>query len=143
MLKKILPVFGLIVLLALMVGALTAAAPPPPVTPNTRFELVSGLPTTMKVGEEYTVVVRVTSDVPFSSVHANPSFAYPGKGVVAIQGGDRAGAGTSATVQITYKAKSSTSSMEGGFAPVFFVIGVRYGGGVIAVQRYEFNVLVP
>jgi hypothetical protein len=120
-------------------GLLTAAAP----LPVTDFTLVSGLPSTMTVGETYTVVVLVESDVPFSSVHANPSFQFPGKGVVAVQGGDRAGSGTSATLEITYKAKSDTSRMPGGFAPVYFVVGVRYGGGYVAVQEYVFNVTVP
>jgi hypothetical protein len=97
----------------------------------------------MNVGDTYTVVVQVDSDVPFSSVHANPSFQFPGKGVVAVQGGDRAGSGTSATLEITYKAKSDTSRMPGGYAPVYFVVGVRYGGGYVAVQEYLFNVTVP
>lgn len=130
---------SLVGLAILMTGLLTAAAP----APNTTFTLESGLPSTMNVGETYTVVVQVDSDVPFSSVHANPSFQFPGKGVVAIQGGDRAGSGTSATLEITYKAKTDTSTMPGGYAPVYFVVGVRYGGGVIVVQEYLFNVTVP
>ncbi|MEW6085117.1 MAG: hypothetical protein AB1607_11030 [Chloroflexota bacterium] len=139
MLKKIVSISGLVVLSVLLTGALTAAAVPAPT-----FTLVTELPATMNVGEEYTVVVRVDSPgIPFMSVHANPSFAYPGKGVVAVQGGDRATAGTSAVLEITYRAKSSTVAMTGGYAPVFFVVGVRYGGGVVVVQRYEFNVKVP
>lgn len=130
---------ALIGLMVLMTGALSAAAP----LPVTTFTLVSGLPSTMNVGDTYTVVVQVDSDVPFSSVHANPSFQFPGKGVVAVQGGDRAGSGTSATLEITYKAKSDTSRMPGGYAPVYFVVGVRYGGGYVAVQDYVFNVTVP
>lgn len=130
---------GLIALMVLVTGALSAAAP----LPVTTFTLISGLPSTMNVGDTYTVVVQVDSDVPFSSVHANPSFQFPGKGVVALQGGDRAGSGTSATLEITYKAKSDTSKMPGGYAPVYFVVGVRYGGGYVAVQEYLFNVTVP
>jgi hypothetical protein len=137
--KKIAAMLGLILVLVLGNGLLTAAAP----VPDTTFTLVSGLPPTMNVGETYTVVVQVESDVPFSSVHANPSFQFPGKGVVAVQGGDRAGSGTSATLEITYKAKSDTSRMPGGYAPVYFVVGVRYGGGYVAVQEYLFNVTVP
>lgn len=137
--KKLSSIAGLIGLAILMTGLLTAAA----TVPNTTFTLVSGLPSTMNVGETYTVVVRVDSDIPFSSVHANPSFQFPGKGVVAVQGGDRAGSGTSATLEITYKAKSDTSRMPGGYAPVYFVVGARYGGGVVVVQEYQFNVTVP
>ena len=139
MIKKIYSMAGLIGLMALLTGMLTAAAP----LPVTSFTLLSELPGTMNVGDTVTVRVQVDSDVEFSSVHANPSFRYPGKGVVAIQGGDRAGSGTSATLEITYKAKSDTSRMEGGFAPVHFVIGVRYGSGYVAVQDYVFNVTVP
>lgn len=137
--KKLFLFTGMIGLAILMTGFLSAAAP----LPNTTFTLVSGLPSTMVVGETYTVVVQVDSDIPFSSVHANPSFQFPGKGVVAVQGGDRAGSGTSATVEITYKAKTDTSKMPGGYAPVYFVVGVRYGGGYVAVKEYLFNVTVP
>ena len=143
MIKKFAFVFGIILALVLSTGVVTAAPPTPP-TPDTTFTLVSGpLPATMNVGDVFTVVVQVDSDVPFNSVHANPSFQFPGKGVVAVQGGDHAGSGTSATVEITYKAKSDTSRMPGGFAPVFFVVGVRYGGGFVAVQQYQFDVTVP
>jgi hypothetical protein len=137
--RKVFIYAGLIGLMILMTGVLSAAAP----LPNTTFTLVSGLPSTMNVGDTYMVVVQVDSDVPFSSVHANPSFQFPGKGVVAVQGGDRAGSGTSATLEITYKAKSDTSRMPGGYAPVYFVVGVRYVGGYVAVQDYVFNVTVP
>ena len=142
MIKKFAFVLGLVIVLVLSTGVVNAAPPAPP-TPNVTFTLVSGLPSTMNVGDVYTVVVQVDSDVPFGSVHANPSFQFPGKGVVAVQGGDHAGSGTSATLEITYKAKSETSRMPGGFVPVFFVVGVRYGGGVIAVQSYQFDVTVP
>jgi hypothetical protein len=97
----------------------------------------------MNVDETATVIVQVESDVPFNSVHASPSFQFPGKGVVAVKGGDRAGSGTSATLEITYKAKTDTSKMPGGYAPVYFVVGVRYGGGAVVVQEYVFNVTVP
>jgi hypothetical protein len=137
--KRLILLAGLACLAILMTGLLTAAAP----APNVEFTLVSELPSRMNVGETYTVVVQVESVVPFSSVHANPSFQYPGKGVVAVQGGDRAGSGTSATLEITYKAKTDTSKMEGGYAPVYFVVGVRYGGGVVVVKEYLFNVTVP
>ena len=123
----------------LIIGLLTAAAP----TPNTTFTLVQGLPETLHVGETYTVIVQVDSDQQFISAQALPSFQYPGKGVVAVQGGSRSGSGTSATLEITYLAKSSTARMENGVAPVHFVVGVRYGGGYVAVQDYVFYVAVP
>ena len=137
--KRIFSIVGLAVLVVLLTGILSAATP----VPQTTFTLVQGLPETMSVGETVTVIVQVESDLPFTSVHANPSFQFPGKGVVAVQGGDRSGSGTTATVEITYKAKTDTSKMPGGVAPVYFVVGVRYGGGYVAVQEYVFNVTVP
>ena len=132
---------SVLVLVLFISGLLTAAAP----LPATTFTLVGGvgLPDTMEVGERYMVVVQVTSDQPFLGVQAMPSFAYPGKGVVAVQGGDRAGGGTTATLEVTFQAKSSTARMQGGAAPVYVVVGVRYPGGYVAVQEYLFNVTVP
>ena len=134
--KKILSV---LVLSILIVSLLTAAAP----LPNTTFTLVQGLPEVMNVGETYTVIVQVTSDQPFLFVQALPSFQYVGKGMVAVQGGDHAGRGTSATLEITYRAKSSTAQLPEGVAPVYAVVGVRYPGGYVAVQEYIFPVTVP
>ena len=131
--------FSIFVLVVITTGLLTAAGP----LPSTTFRLVDGLPDTMNVGERYTVAVEVTSDQEFLQVQALPSFAYPGKGVVAIQGGDHAGRGTSAVVEVTFEAKSSTARMPDGVAPVHVVVGVRYAGGYVAVKDYSFNVAVP
>lgn len=131
---------GWMVLMVLMTGALSAAAP----VPVTTFTLVQGLPEAMNVGDTYTVRVQVDSDQEFNSIQALPAFQFVGKGVVAIQGGDRSGRGSSATIELTFKAKSSTVNFPGGGeAPVSVVVGVRYGGGYVAVERYEFTVLVP
>ena len=134
-------IFSVLVLVLFISALLTAAAP----LPSTTIALVDGLglPATMNVGEQFTVKVAVTSDQPFLGVQAMPSFAYPGKGVVAVQGGDRAGSGNSAVMELTFQAKSSTAKMDGGAAPVFVVVGVRYPGGYIAVQEFTFNVVVP
>src|SRR5215216_7284224 len=102
--------FSVLVLALITVSFSTAATP----VPNTTFSLVQGLPTVMNVGDVYTVVVRVESDQEFISATALPSFQFPGKGVVAVQGGDRTGRGTSATLEITFKAKGSTAAMPGG-----------------------------
>jgi hypothetical protein len=131
--------FYVFCLTVFMVSVLTGAAP----TPQTTFTLVQDLPSTMSIGETQTVIVHVASDQQFISATALPSFQFPGKGVVAVQGGDRTGRGTSATLQVTFKAKGSTAAMPGGFAPVFVVVGVRYAGGYVAVQEYIFNVTVP
>jgi hypothetical protein len=137
--KRVISMVGLLALMALLTGVLTAAAP----LPVTTFTLVSGLPSTMNVGETYTVVVQVESDQPFLFAQALPSFQYVGKGVVAVQGGDHAGRGTSATLEIIFQAKSPTTKIPNGIAPVHAVVGVRYPGGYVAVQDYLFNVTVP
>jgi hypothetical protein len=137
--KRNFPYIILVLIIVLTTSLLTAAAP----MPNTTFILVQGLPSTMNVGETYTVTVQVESDQEFISAQALPSFQFPGRGVVALQGGDHAGRGTSAALEITFKAKNSTSAMPGGVAPVYAVVGVRYGGGYVAVQEYLFNVSVP
>jgi hypothetical protein len=132
--------FPVLVLALFLTGLLTAAAP----LPQTTITLVGdGLPAAMNVGDQYTVEVDVTSDQPFLGVQALPSFAYPGKGVVAVQGGAHAGGGTSAHLEVTFKAKGSTAKMENGVAPVYVVVGVRYPGGYVAVKEYLFYVAVP
>lgn len=140
MLKGILSFIRLTALVVLLTGALTAAAP----VPVTTFTLVEGLPAVMNVGETHTVTVHVDSDQEFLFAQALPSFQFVGKGVVAVQGGDHVGRDTSATLNLTFKAKSSTANFPGGgVAPVSVVVGVRYAGGYIAVQRYDFTVQVP
>jgi hypothetical protein len=133
--------FPVLVLVLFITGLLIAADP----LPNPTITLVDdiGLPPTMNVGEKVTVKVDVTSDQPFLGVQAMPSYAYPGKGVVAVQGGDHARGGTSARLEVTFQAKSSTAKMENGMAPVHLVVGVRYPGGYVAVQEYLFYVTVP
>ena len=150
--KRNISMIGLLTLMALMTGFLTAAAP----LPNTSIELLgpeelrvlndpqASTPTiAMNVGETLTVIVQVDSDQPFISAMALPSFQFPGKGVVAVQGGDRAGSGTSASLEVTLKAKGPTTKMPNGVAPVHVVVGVRYGGGYVVVKDYLFNVTVP
>ncbi len=139
MIKRLFSLIGLVALMVLLTGVLTAAAP----VPVTTFKLVQGLPSKMNVGDTYIVIVQVTSDQPFTSAQAMPDFQYAGKGVVAVQGGDRVGQNTNATLQVTFKAKSSTAKMTDGVAPVSVVVGVRYGGGYVAVQQYDFTVQVP
>jgi hypothetical protein len=150
--KRNFPYIILVLIMVLTTSLLTAAAP----LPNTSFILVEPVelqvlndpqaptPTlNMNVGETLTAKIQVDSDQQFISALALPSFQFPGKGVVAVQGGDHAGRGTSATLEITFKAKSSTARMPDGVAPVHVVVGVRYEGGYVAVQEYLFNVAVP
>jgi len=139
MIKKFFSLLGLVALMVLMTGVLSAAAP----MPVTTFALVQGLPSVMNVGDTYTVIVQVNSDLQFLSASALPDTYYPGRGVVASQGGDRTGRSTSATLAVTFVAKGATSKMADGVAPVSVVVGVRYAGGYVAVQQYDFLVQVP
>lgn len=125
---------------AILIMSLLIAASP---LPQTTFTLVQGLPAVMNVGDTSTVIVQVESNQPFLFVQALPSFQYVGKGVVAVQGGDHEGRGTSATLEVTFRAKSPTTRMPDGVAPVHLVLGVRYPGGYVAVHEYLFNVRVP
>ena len=139
--KKLFSYIGLALMMVLMTGVLTAAAP----VPDVKFELVQGLPSTMNVGESYTAIVKVTSDTEFNWVAARPSFQYAGKGVVAGQGngGERTGAGTEALLEVTYTAKSATSPMPNGEDIVYLVVGARFKGGYVASEQFQFNVTVP
>ena len=145
MTKRVLAFIGLIALMVLMTGVLTAAAP----LPVTTITLVQGLPTVMNVGETRIVELRVESDQEFIFAQALPAAYFPGRGVVAGQG-DHVGQSTEATLLIAFTAKSSTAnfpgtptSPDGGVAPVSVTVGVRYAGGYVAVQRYDFTVQVP
>src|SRR5215216_3057985 len=132
--KRLFSLFSLTMLLILMTGILTAAAP----LPTTTFTLIQGLPSTMNVGDTYTVIVQVDSDQEFLIAQALPSFQFVGKGVVAVRGGDHSGRGTSATLEVTFRAKSSTAQFPEGFAPVYVVVGARYSGGYVASERFLF-----
>ena len=146
--KRFLSVFALSILI---VSLFTAAAP----LPATTFTLVEPqelkvlndpeppIPTiTMNVGETLTVRVEVTSEQQFLFAQALPSFFFPGRGVVAVQGGDHAGSDTPATLEITYKAKSPTAAFGSNGVPVHMVVGVRYPGGGTVVRDFLFNVIV-
>lgn len=131
-----------ITLLSIILFAVSVGAGPVPYQPNITFIVRQGLPATMQVGESYTVVVEVTSDVPFISGIALPSAYYPGRYVVAAAG-DHSRGGTSTLLSVTFEARESTSQLPNAVAPVAVVAGVRLPRGYIASQRFEFLVSVP
>jgi hypothetical protein len=135
--KKLTQSTLLIALSIVFVASLSAATVPTPT-----ITLISGLPSEMQVGESYIVVIDVVSDQPFVWAMALPDLQYPGKGVVA-RGGDHAARGTTATLEVTFTAKSSTAEMPEGFAPVAVVVGVRYTNGYVVSQQFDFEVAVP
>ena len=136
--KRIFSLLGLVALMVLLTGVLTAAAP----VPVTTITLVGdGLPAVMNVGDTSVVVVQVDSDQQFIFAQALPSEYIPGRAVVASQG-DHVGQGTTATLSVPFYAKTSTDKF-GGQVLVHVTVGVRYSGGYVAVQRYDFLVQVP
>lgn len=135
--KKLTQSTILIALSIVLAASLSAAT-----VPTATITLVSGLPSVMQVGESYTVVIDVVSDQPFIWAMALPNLQYPGKGVVA-RGGDHAARSTTAMLEVTFTAKSSTAEMPGGMAPVAVVAGVRYTNGYVISQQFDFEVAVP
>jgi hypothetical protein len=127
----------------ILLSVSVAAAPTPPPAPNVAFTVLSPLPDTMIVGQSYDFVVEATSDTPYISVTAMPTYYFPGRYVTA-QGNDRAGAGTSAILAITFTAKGPTSEGNAGGAPapVSIVVGARFKGGVIVSQQYDYYIIV-
>lgn len=96
----------------------------------------------LNVGETFTAEVYVESDAEFIWAVAGSSFYYPGNRYVTAESRDRVGKGTTATLSLTYTAVGSTADVEGGYAPVYLSVGVRYQGGVVVSQQFEFAVYV-
>jgi len=139
----------LVLAVALLFGVASAtAASAPTVT------LLNELPTHLAVGESYTVDIQVTSDEPFILALAMHDSYYPGRGVF-FNTSDRAHRATYALLHMTVTGKNSTADLEAvtdwpgtedwpvGVAPLAIVVGVRYQGGEICVQRFDFAVTVP
>ena len=141
--KKVSLVFVLVLALILTLFGV-AAAPPPPPAPNVTFTVLQPLPDTMTVGQTYAFIIEVTSDTPVTSVTAMPTYFFPGRYVTAVKGNDRAGAGTSAILTITFQAKdpSSEGNAGGAPAPVSIIVGARFKGGVVVPQQYDYYITV-
>ncbi len=149
MLKRIISLLGLIVLLGLGTGVLSAAAPMPP-APTVTFTVVSAPPAVMHVGDEAAFVVTVQSSQEMLFAQMLPTFHFPGRGVMAVNmGGDRSVGGTTATLTITLVAKNVTAGLpaegvvcengvpsSGGVAPVAFMAGARFQNGLVVPQRF-------
>ena len=147
MIKRTFSYIGLALLMVLMTGVLTVtAAPAPPVEPNVTITLIEGLPATMNLGDTATVTIDVSSDTPFLYAQALPTAFFPGRGVVASKG-DHVGSGTTARLEVTFTAKNSTTDFAqapaDGVVPVSVVVGVRFAGGYVVTQQFDFFVKVP
>ncbi len=93
------------------------------------------------VGESYTFHFQVASDQPF--IHAQLGLIpnYPGKTIFS-EGIQLAHQGTQASLDLTVTGKAVVDRIPDGQAPVTLVVGVRYQGGVIVAQSYEFVIVV-
>ncbi len=147
--KKSTAICTLVLMVVLLFGVASAtAANAPTVT------LLNDLPTHLAVGESYTVDIQVMSDEPFIFALAMKDAYYPGRGVF-FNSSDRAHQTTSAVLHMTVTGKNSTADLEAvtdwpetedwpaGVAPLGIVVGVRYQGGEMFVQRFNFAVTVP
>jgi hypothetical protein len=109
----------------------------------------------LDVGESYTFEILVHSDEPYILAMAMTDAYYPGRGV-SWNGNDIAHHGQDAVLYLTMTGKSSTAGLaavygwpapetnwEEGTAPVSIAAGVRYKGGVVYSERFNFAVVVP
>lgn len=96
----------------------------------------------LSVGETFTPEFYIDSDVEFNWAAAGPDYYYPGKRYVTGDNRDRIQHTTSGTLSLTFTAVGSTSELEGGYAPVSVVVGVRYKGGVVVSEVFDFAVYV-
>jgi hypothetical protein len=62
--------------------------------------------------------------------------------VVPVKGGDHARPGTSATVEVTFTAKSLPAKLPGSKDIMSVVVGVRYKGGVVVGKEFPFEVTI-
>lgn len=147
--KKSVAVCTLVLAVVLLFGVASAVAASAPT-----ITLLNDLPTHLAVGESYTIDIQVTSDEPFIYALAMKDSYYPGRGVF-FNTSDRAHQTTYAVLHMTVTGKNSTADLEAvtdwpetedwpaGVAPLSIVVGVRYHGGEVFVQRFNFAVTVP
>lgn len=138
--KRALSVLFVLIFSAVLITPAAAQGDPAPtltfVNPPANGVLVLG------VGESYTFEVQVVSDQPFLHAQLALGQFFPGRSVFA-DGIQIVHRGTSATLRLTITGKVSTAQFPDGLAPMTLVAGVRYQGGVVVVQNYEFSVRVP
>lgn len=93
------------------------------------------------IGESYTFEVEVTSDEAFTWAMALSDVYFPGRGIF-FSGHDIVNHDTTATLHLTVTGKNSTVNLPNGMNPAAVVAGVRYQGGVIVYERFDFGVVV-
>ncbi len=152
--KKLLAVSSVFVLVALLVCALGVQAQE---VPDVRFKLIKKPPggtLILPVGETHTFEIQITSSEPFNLAMVMVDEYYPGRSVFSTK--DQANGGTEATLYVTLTGKSSTADLwavedwpdtgicwPDGVAPISLATGVRFAGGGVAAERFNFAVVVP
>ena len=157
--KRIYVAVSLAALAVLLVSTTASAArpvPPPLAEGGVTFQWISPPPSTLKVGESYTIEMLVESpDRAFLQAVAMTNAYYPGRGVF-FSGGDRVVRDTTAVLQLTVKGKNPTADLpsvcdwplpgapctEPGTAPLAIAVGVRYKGGEVYADHFPFAVAV-
>ncbi len=137
--KKALSIFTLLALF--IVFAVPAQAQEPTVT----ITLLNppGDILYLEVGETVTFDIQVTSDVEFLNARTDLDEYYPGRSV--FSGGyAMLHRGTEGTLHLTLTGKTPTThpNIVDGIAPVEIVVGVRYKGGGVVVERFAFGIVV-
>ncbi len=95
----------------------------------------------LAVGESQTFDITVTSDEPFVLAIALTDQFFPGRGVF-FAGSDRETRSTTADLHLTITGKEATDFLPDGVAPVAIVVGVRYEGGIVVSERFDFVVRI-
>ncbi len=148
----------LLIAISLMTLAILLAYTPSPATAaDFKIDLLNppkhGV-LTLAVGQSYTFDIEVTSDEPFILAIAHGDQFFPGRGIF-YHDNDTAQQTTSAMLHLTMTGKESTAALPAvcdwpepgdcwpeGVAPVSIVVGVRFQGGVVVSERFDFVVQV-
>ena len=152
--KKQLAMTSLLLMLVLLVCAPLVQAQD---SPDVRFRLVKKPPggrLELAVGESHIFEIHITSSEPFNLAMVMVDEYYPGRSIFSTH--DQATGGTEATLTVTLTGKMSTTGLwaicdwpgDGicwpeDVAPISLATGVRFPGGGVAAERFNFAVVVP
>jgi hypothetical protein len=145
--RSLLLITVLTALLAVMfvaVGPTFAAPAPPPNSEGVTITLLDAPANDeihLSVGETYTLTWHIESATPFSSAVAVFDVYYPGR-VISYDARDQVRGGTSADLSLTITAKSPSDTLAEGYAPIFPVVAVRFGGQTHVSQVFNLKVYV-
>jgi hypothetical protein len=152
--KKLLAIASVVAMVVLLVCASGVQAQKGPDVHIRLDKKPPGGTLMLPVGESHTFEVQITSSEPFNLAMVMTDEYYPGRSVFSTH--DRAGGSTEATLYLTLTGKMSTAELwpvcdwpepgvcwSEGVAPMSIVAGVRFAGGAVVAERFDFAVLVP